>query len=87
MILTHNHHSKNCQMSDRITVGNHVAYTESFLDRHSRYHNNMGSAQGKVVALHYLKTGVILADIEWDMPGLPKRVNIKYLTTKKMVPA
>jgi hypothetical protein len=31
---------------------------------------------------------LILADIEWDKSGLPKRVNVKNLTTKKAaVPA
>jgi hypothetical protein len=69
-------------MPHRIQIGDTVAYTDSFLDRQSRHHRNMASAHGKVLALHYLKTGTILADIQWDKPGLPKRVNIKYLATK-----
>jgi hypothetical protein len=40
----------------------------------------MPSAQGKVKVLHRLDTGVILADIAWNKPGLPKRVNVKNLT-------
>jgi hypothetical protein len=76
------------EMSPRIAVGDSVAYTDSFLDRNSRYPSDMPTALGKVRALHYLDRGLILADIEWDRPGLPKRVNAKNLTTKKAtVPA
>lgn len=70
------------ELSPRIAVGDSVAYTDSLLDRHSRYPSDMPSAQGKVKALHRLDSGIILADIEWDKPGLPKRVNVKNLTTK-----
>jgi hypothetical protein len=37
------------------------------------------SAQGKVKALHRLDSGIILADIAWNKPGLPMRVNVKNL--------
>jgi hypothetical protein len=67
-------------MPHRITIGDTVAYTDSFIDRHSRYPSGIQSAQGKVTALHTLKSGSILADIQWNKPGLPKRVNIKNLT-------
>ena len=70
-------------MPHGIKIGDSVAYTNSFLDRQSRYYTDMLSAQGKVMALHQLESGMILADIEWDKSGLPKRVNIKYLTTTK----
>jgi hypothetical protein len=40
----------------------------------------MPSAQGKVKAVHRLDKGIILADIEWNQPGLPKRVDVKNLT-------
>jgi hypothetical protein len=33
-----------------------------------------------VKLLHHLDEGIILADIEWNKPGLPKRVNVKNLT-------
>jgi len=36
-----------------------------------------------VKILRRLDSGVILADIEWDVHGLPKRVNIKNLTNAK----
>ncbi|HVX10267.1 MAG TPA: hypothetical protein VHC22_03645 [Pirellulales bacterium] len=69
-------------MPYRINIGDMIAYTDTFLDRQSRYHPDMLSAQGKVTALHHLNSGQILADIEWDKPGLPKRVNIKFLIKK-----
>lgn len=62
-----------------ITIGDPVAYTDTYLDRHSRFHPDMRSARGKVTALHRLDAGEILADIEWDKPYLPKRVNVKNL--------
>jgi hypothetical protein len=71
------------EMPHRIKIGDTIAYTNTFLDRHSRFQTDMLSAQGKVSALHYLKTGVILADIDWNKPGLPRRVNVKNLTRTK----
>jgi hypothetical protein len=65
--------------SHRIEVGEMVAYTDSFLDRHSQYPSNMPAAQDKVKVLQRLDKGIILADIEWNQPGLPKRVNVKNL--------
>jgi hypothetical protein len=75
-------------MPQGISIGDIVAYTDSFIDRHSRYPNDVPSAQGKVTALHSLESGVILADIHWNKPGLPKRVNLKNLRKVKVpVPA
>lgn len=68
------------RVATAIQVGDTVAYTAAFLDHHSRYHNDMLSALGKVIALHHLESGMILADIGWNKPSLPKRVNIKNLT-------
>ncbi len=75
--------SNKSKTAHAIQVGDTVAYTDSFLDRQNQYPNNMASAQGKVKALHHLDSGIILADIEWNEPGLSKRVNLKNLTTKK----
>ncbi|MFZ1011111.1 MAG: hypothetical protein WAN65_30005 [Candidatus Sulfotelmatobacter sp.] len=66
-------------MAHKIQVGASVAYSHNFLDRQNQTVNNMQLAQGKVIALHRLHTGIILADIEWNIPGLPKRVNVKNL--------
>lgn len=64
-----------------IRIGDNVTYSHTFIDRHSRYPNDMQSAQGKVRALHKLESGLVMADIDWDTPGLPKRVNVKNLTS------
>jgi hypothetical protein len=63
----------------RIEIGDTIAYTRAFVDRHSRYPNALPAARGTVKALHRLQNGSILADIEWNKPHLPKRVNIKNL--------
>lgn len=67
-------------MSHAIEVGDTVAYSDTFLDRQNLCPSDMPSAQGKVTVLHRLDSGVILADIAWNKPGLPKRVNVKNLT-------
>lgn len=71
-------------MPQTIIVGDTVAYSERYLDPHSHYHSDMPSAHGTVTGIHRLDSGIILADIEWDKPGLPKRVNVKHLTKRKI---
>jgi hypothetical protein len=63
-----------------IQVGDTVAFTDGYIDRHSQYPNDLKSAQGQVKTLHRLKSGIILADIDWNKPGFPKRVSLKNLT-------
>jgi hypothetical protein len=70
-------------MSHEIEVGDTVAYNDSFLARQNRCPSDLPSARGKVNVLHRLDSGVILADIEWNSRGLPKRVNIKNLAKAK----
>ncbi len=65
--------------SDRIDIGDTVAYAQAFLSRHRQYPNGMSSALGIVKALHCLQNGTILADILWNKPDLPKRVDVKNL--------
>ena len=75
-------------MPNGIKIGDTIAYTNSFLDRQNVGVVSAVSAKGQVKALHRLDSGIILADVEWDNPGLPKRVNVKNLTNKKAtVPA
>lgn len=62
-----------------IQVGDTVAYTDTFIERHGPHLKDAQSAQGQVTALHNLESGATLADIEWSKPGLPKRVNVKKL--------
>ena len=75
--------SRTAETPPAIQVGDTIAYTQKFLERHSQYRSDMAAAQGQVKALHRLESGTILADIEWDKPGLPKRVNVKNVTPKK----
>jgi hypothetical protein len=73
------------RVSQAIQVDDTVVYADSFLDRHGKFHIDMLSAQGRVKALphvHYLT----FADIKWDKPYLPKRVNVKYLNKKMNTP-
>ena len=72
--------SDQSNIAHTIQVGDTVAYSENFLDRHNRYPTNMPAAQGRVKALHRIEGGLILADIDWNKRGLPKRVNVKNLT-------
>jgi hypothetical protein len=72
--------SNRSTVSPAIQVGDTVAYTDTFIDRHSRYPNDLQSAQGVVKALHTLDSGMILADIDWNRPGHSKRINLKNLT-------
>ncbi len=71
--------SNQARVSKAIHVGDTVALTPSFIERHSRHSDNMPFATGKVMALHRIAGGIILADIEWDKPGLSKRVDVKNL--------
>lgn len=72
--------SDKSEMARRIQVGDTVAYTKDFHDRQHVGVASAVSAQGKLMALHHLESGIVLAEIEWNKPGLPKRVNIKHLT-------
>ena len=71
--------SRTAEHPPGIQAGDTVAYTQAFLDRNSRYPNGLAAAQGTVKALYRLDNGTVLADIDWNNPGLPKRVNIKNL--------
>lgn len=65
--------------SPLIQRGDTVAYNRSWLDRQSLQRDKLVSARGKVTALHRIAQGVLLADVDWDTPGLSKRVYVKDL--------
>lgn len=67
-----------------LQIGDIVALRETYVDRHSWYAKAMPLARGKVTAIHRLDR-VTFADIEWDRPGLPKRINVKYLRIENAV--
>jgi hypothetical protein len=67
------------RLSEALQVGDTVAFTQDFLDRHSLHTGTMPFARGKVTALHRVVGGIVLADIEWNKPGLSKRFDVKNL--------
>ena len=66
-----------------IQVGDTVAYSKAFLQSTGQFTGDAPHARGKVTALKELGKDVTLADIDWDKPDLPGRVNVKNLTTVK----
>jgi hypothetical protein len=62
-----------------VKVGDVVAYSRTFLQSISCYTGDMPQARGKVTALKQVGTETTLAEIEWDLPDLPTRVNVKNL--------
>ena len=66
-----------------IKVGDTVAYSKAFLQSTGQYTGDAPHARGKVTALKSLGQEVTLAEIDWDGPDLPARVNVKNLTTIK----
>jgi hypothetical protein len=71
--------SNNATTFQPIQIGDTVACGQTFIERHGRYSGSMTYARGKVNALHRVAGGIILADIDWNPPGLPKRVDVKNL--------
>ena len=56
-----------------------VAYNRGYLHRQNVQSDKLVSARGKVTALHRIAAGVVLADVDWDTPGLSKWVYVKDL--------
>lgn len=62
-------------------VGDVVAYCERFINRIGQEFTNVKAARGKVMALITVHEELVMAEIEWDTPYLPKRVDVRNLTT------
>ena len=62
-----------------VKVGDVVAYSRTFLQSISCYTGDMPRARGKVTALKPVGTETTLAEIDWDLPDLPTRVNVANL--------
>lgn len=67
-----------------IKVGDMVGYGKQFLQSTGQYTGDAPFARGKVIALHSLGD-TTLAEIEWDKPDLPDRVNVKNLSTVRQI--
>ncbi len=68
-----------------IKVGDSVAYSKRFLQSTGQYTGDVPHARGKVTALKPLGKDTTLAEIEWNKPDLPARVNVKNLITVKQI--
>jgi len=68
-----------------IRVGDTVAYSKAFLQSTGQVTGDVPHARGKVTALRELSEDVTLAEIDWDKPDLPGRVNVRNLTTTRGV--
>ncbi len=66
-----------------IKEGDRVAYSKRFLQSTGQYTGDVPHARGTVTGLKVLSKDVTLAEIAWDTPDLPARVNVKNLTTIK----
>lgn len=61
-----------------VQAGDKVAYSKRFLQSIGCHIGGMASARGVVIAI--VPVGeVALADIAWDTPDLPERVNVRNL--------
>jgi hypothetical protein len=62
-----------------LKVGDIVAYRRQFLQSVSCFTGDIPRAKGKITALVPVGKELTLAEIEWDLPDLPTRVNVKNL--------
>ncbi len=63
-----------------IQIGDTVAYSEAFLRSISCHIGNLPRARGNVTGLVQVGPYVTLAEIDWDLPDLPARVNVANLS-------
>ena len=63
-----------------VKVGDTVAYSKAFLQSVARLHRRPATVHhGNVTALISVGKDVTLAEINWNLPDLPGRVNVKNL--------
>jgi hypothetical protein len=68
-----------------IKVGDRVAYSKRFLQSTGQYTGDVPHARGTVTALQPVGKDMTLAEITWDTPDLPARVNVGNLSTVKQI--
>jgi hypothetical protein len=68
-----------------IKPGDTVGYSKSFLQSTGQLTGDVPLARGKVIALHPIGQETMLAEIEWDNPDLPNRVNVRNLSTTRQI--
>jgi hypothetical protein len=62
-----------------LQVDDTVAYTPAWLRSTGTYSGDLPQAKGKVLGLQAISPDVTLAEIEWDRPNLPAKVNVRNL--------
>ncbi len=65
-----------------IAAGDTVAYSRTWLQSTGQLTGDTPFARGRVKSLISLGS-LVLAEIEWDTPDLPERVNVKNLSRVK----
>lgn len=68
-----------------IQVGDTVGYSKQFLQSTGQLTGDAPFARGKVTALLPLGGDTTSAEIDWNKPDLPARVNVKNLSTIKQI--
>lgn len=68
-----------------IRAGDTVGYSKAFLQSTGQLTGDVPLARGSVIALHTIGQDVVLAEINWDRPGLPERVNVRNLSTTRQI--
>lgn len=68
-----------------VKAGDTVAYSKAFLQSIGVYTGDMPQARGKVTALISVGKDVALAEIDWNLPDLPARVNVKNLVLASQI--
>ena len=66
------------QKTQELQVGDAVAYSKQFLQSISCFTGDMPHAKGTITALVVIGE-VTLAEIAWNLPDLPERVNVQNL--------
>jgi hypothetical protein len=67
-----------------LKVGDKVAYSKAFLQSTGSYTGDIPHARGKVTGLISIGE-TTLAEIAWDRPDMPTRVNVKNLVSDQRI--
>ena len=63
-----------------VKAGDEVCYSAAFLRSVGAYTGDMPHARGVVTGVETLGGEIVLANVTWDIEGLPERVNVKSLS-------
>jgi hypothetical protein len=63
-----------------VKVGDRVCYSAVFLRSINSHSDDLPWARGVVTGLKSLGAEVVLAEIAWNLPDMPERVNVRNLS-------